>query len=270
MGSNLQRQDSGSFDASSFRVCCAGRPKNGVGSVVCFDWDCTITVKHMYKAYAGWDVYAQDLAIWCHNQRIANPLDIPWRGSIVDRMVFDGNSDLFRYVICNYFLGGPERVEMLKKLFSTLRQRYCATICILTRGEVAALHHVMKRALPEWAWFFAGGWVGDTRNEYFSLEDPSEIGALQQGLAKNVPPGEEAEKEDILEARFPFGAHQVLLVDDSISTDRSMRAGVSTGRRGGCFQYLDLPHEGDGIDEVACAEIERLVSQRPICEVASS
>ena len=36
-----------------------------MGSVVVFDWDCTVTCKHMYKCLAGWGGFAEDMDAWC-------------------------------------------------------------------------------------------------------------------------------------------------------------------------------------------------------------
>ena len=34
--------------------------QGGTGPVIVFDWDCTITCKHMFKVLAGWPGYWYD------------------------------------------------------------------------------------------------------------------------------------------------------------------------------------------------------------------
>eukprot|EP01052_Picozoa_sp_SAG31_P057104 SAG31_NODE_16713_length_698_cov_3.382304_1_plen_87_part_10 len=36
-----------------------------MSDIVVFDWDCTITCKHMYKCLAGWDGFVDDMDKWC-------------------------------------------------------------------------------------------------------------------------------------------------------------------------------------------------------------
>ena len=43
-------------------------------TTVVFDWDCTITSVHMYKAAAGWTPYSGELAAWLRQQGGGAPL----------------------------------------------------------------------------------------------------------------------------------------------------------------------------------------------------
>ena len=72
-----------------------------MAAVCVFDWDCTVTCKHMYKCLAGWDGFADNMDSWCrtagaalrscHSRRPADRADPPpplapspprwWRGS---------------------------------------------------------------------------------------------------------------------------------------------------------------------------------------------
>ena len=61
--------------------------QGGDGAVIVFDWDCTITCKHMFKVLAGWPGYCEHFSEWCGEQTIPDPLRTPMRDSICERMV---------------------------------------------------------------------------------------------------------------------------------------------------------------------------------------
>jgi hypothetical protein len=45
--------------------------QGGTGPVIVFDWDCTITCKHMFKVLAGWPGY------WCARRLVPTLLRPP-------------------------------------------------------------------------------------------------------------------------------------------------------------------------------------------------
>jgi hypothetical protein len=133
-------------------------------TTVVFDWDCTITSVHMYKAAAGWTPYSGKLVAWLRQQGGGAPLpdlEIMYSkeslrsddgGGPVTRALtlgggVEGRTHL-RHVARGYFLGGEQRVAWLGELFASLAARR-VRLCVLTRGEAASVRAVFEAATPE-------------------------------------------------------------------------------------------------------------------------
>ena len=227
--------------------------------VVVFDWDCTITSKHMFKTLAGWAEYGEELRQFCVARKIIDPLSLPMEDSICERMQFGGGAEgdaLLRTVFVEFFMGGEKRAAEVKKLLSTLRSNG-ATLCVLTRGETDSLREVFGRVLQDWAPFFEGGWIGNTLNDFFTVEPDGSLSSVRGGLSELT--GEKT-KQQLLEAVFPFATHAVLLVDDDISRETNkVLASSAPGARGGFISLLDLPLENDGLQPTSISLLLSLV-----------
>ena len=118
-----------------------------------------------------------------------------------------------------YFMGGEQRTAKIKELLTKLHEKHGCRLCVLTRGEAAALHRVFELVVPDWAALFEGGWIADTSNNYFTinpsrtfggaggLNDEAGGGYLLSEQAPNlstVGRYGECTKELILESVFPF------------------------------------------------------------------
>mmetsp|Transcript_64560 Transcript_64560/g.120178 ORF Transcript_64560/g.120178 Transcript_64560/m.120178 type:complete len:290 (+) Transcript_64560:96-965(+) len=238
--------------------------------VVCFDWDCTITCRHMYKAFAGgqWSqVHSKPFQAWCQEHQLPNPLSARARSSVTDRMLcledaIGASGAQHVKVICReYFLGGEERIKMLVRLFKALQDGKCI-LCILTRGEAPALRLCFERAIPELACYFTQGWIGDTSGEYFKVGEDGKISRMKTGLHTSNS-AREPPKEAILEENFSLTKQKVVLVDDSIIPQSTKGITIKTqkGESSGLIHQLDLPFEKVGIDEDASAKLLGLVRQ---------
>mmetsp|Transcript_10873 Transcript_10873/g.24687 ORF Transcript_10873/g.24687 Transcript_10873/m.24687 type:complete len:288 (-) Transcript_10873:66-929(-) len=238
-------------------------------TVVCFDWDCTITCRHMYKAFAGgqWaQVHSKPFQAWCQEQGLPNPLSTRRaRTCVTDRMLCLEDevcgSERVKIACREYFLGGEERIQLLVRLFKALKDEKCI-LCILTRGEAPALRVCFEKAISELACYFAQGWIGDTSGEYFKVGEDGSLSKMHTGLhacrSMREPP-----KEVILEENFSLTKQKVILVDDSIIPQSTKEITIKTqrGERSGLIHQLDLPTENAGIDEEASAKLLSLVRQ---------
>lgn len=231
----------------------------GGGPIVVFDWDCTLTSRHLYKILAGWSPYCGPFSEWCVAHDIPDPIKIPMRhGSIVERMAFGGageGDEMLRRAFREYMMGGEERIAAIKELLVELHTVHGCTLCVLTRGETASLRVVFDKVLPDWAPLFEGGWVANTANEYFTCDASGMLSEQMSGLTTGG-----ASKENMLEQLFPFDSHTVLLVDDSISHGSSLVSSTTPGELGGgVIHLLDLPLEQRGLDGPSMAMLRQVV-----------
>jgi endonuclease/exonuclease/phosphatase family metal-dependent hydrolase len=248
-----------------FRVRAAGgvvgvAAMPGGGLIVVFDWDCTVTSRHLYKILAGWSAYCGPFSDWCVAQDIPDPIKIPMRhGSIVERMAFGGGEEgdeMLRRAFCDYMMGGEARIASIKELLVELHTVHGCTLCVLTRGETASLRVVFDKVLPDWAPLFEGGWVANTANEYFTCDASGMLSEQMSGLTTGG-----ASKENMLEQLFPFDSHTVLLVDDSISRGSRLVSSTTPGELGGgVIHLLDLPLEQRGLDGPSMAMLRQVVA----------
>mmetsp|Transcript_30189 Transcript_30189/g.70455 ORF Transcript_30189/g.70455 Transcript_30189/m.70455 type:complete len:284 (+) Transcript_30189:73-924(+) len=234
------------------------------GVVVCFDWDCTITSRHMYKAFAGgqWsEVHSKPFEEWCKRNQIPNPMSVKLQRSIIDRMFVTEarGEEYLRQAFREYFLGGEARIQMLTQLFQSLLEEKCV-LCILTRGDASSLRLCFDKAIPEWSTLFSSGWIGDTSGEYFRSDSKGQLSPARDGLHSGR---NEQQKEAILEEHFPFTTNKVILVDDSIIPNSTKTNTIKTrdGRKGGLIHLLDLPTEKLGINEESSDMLLGLVRQ---------
>lgn len=132
---------------------------------------------------------------------------------------FGGNNEHLRKCMIEYFLGGKVRTAKIQELLTELHEKHGCRLCVLTRGEAAALRIFFELVVPDWAPLFEGGWIGDTSNNYFTvnpsrtaggaggLNDESGGGYVLSEQAPNlstVGRYGECTKELILESIFPF------------------------------------------------------------------
>lgn len=227
--------------------------------VVVFDWDCTITSRHMFKTLAGWDGYGDELSNFCAKRDITDPLSLPMDFSICERMQFGGGVEgdaLLRTVFIEFFMGGAKRAAEIKKLLATLRSDG-TTLCVLTRGETHSLHVLFDTVLQDWAPLFQGGWIGNTLNDFFTVESDGSLSSVDTGLSDI---NGDCTKQQLLESIFPFTKHAVLLVDDDISPETNkVLASSAPGARGGAISLLDLPLEKDGLQPTSISLLLSLV-----------
>ena len=235
--------------ASSGRALPANQ--GGAGPIIVFDWDCTITATHMFKVLSGWEGYCEPFSDWCVEQGIDDPLRIPVRESICERMEFGGGAAglaALKHVFVTFFMGGEERMAQVKAALTTLKHTHGCRLCVLTRGDTASLRIVFDKVLDEsWAELFEGGWIANTFNDYFTCSGSGALSAITPGLTSIGREGD-GSKESIIEAVFPFTEEFVMLVDDSISRSSMLAATSAPGNRGGTISLLDLPMEKDGLD----------------------
>jgi hypothetical protein len=241
----------------------AGGAANAAAStaaVVVFDWDCTVTSRHMFKTLAGWDGYSAELSAWCDAQGITDPLSIPMDFSICERMQFGGGAKgdaLLRTVFIEFFMGGEKRATEIKDMLTTLRADG-ATLCVLTRGETHSLHVLFDTVLRDWAVLFEGGWIGNTLNDFFTVSSDGTLSSVGTGLSEISG---ECTKQQLLESLFPFTEHRVLLVDDDISPETNkVIASSAPGADGGTIAQLDLPLEMDGLQPTSMKMVLSIVS----------
>ena len=232
------------------------------GPIIVFDWDCTITCKHLFKVLAGWPQYCGALSEWCSHRDIPDPIKIPMKESIVERMAFGGGAEgeeLLRRVFREFMMGGEERIAAVKDVLTELRTVHKCTLCVLTRGETASLRILFDKIIPDWAPLFEGGWIANTFNDYFTCDASGALSAQMPGLSTVGTRGGEVTKEAILEAIFPFTQETVMLVDDSISRGSTLISSTAPGERGGSIQLLDLPLEADGLNAESMAQLRAMV-----------
>ena len=236
--------------------------QGGTGPIIVFDWDCTITATHMFKVLSGWEGYCEPFSAWCVEQGIDDPLRIPVRESICERMEFGGGAAglaALKKVFVTFFMGGEERMAQVKAALTTLKHTHGCRLCVLTRGDTASLRIVFDKVLDEsWAELFEGGWIANTFNDYFTCSGTGALSATTPGLTSIGREGD-GSKESIIEAVFPFTDEVVMLVDDSISRGSILAATSAPGNHGGSISLLDLPMEKDGLDATSIALLLSLV-----------
>jgi hypothetical protein len=254
--------------------------------VVVYDWDCTITSRHMFKVLSDWSGYAEDFERWCTAQNIPSPLREPLDPSrgIVSRMEFGGGDAgraLLRRVIREYFLGGEERVAELTAHFQRLQaaEGGGCKLCVLTRGETASLRLAFEVGVPEWSPYFVGGWIANARQQYFTITSSNSSSGSLSPLAENLcgsglPARSRWTKEQIIASLYPLPGYAqqpdqtrelLLLVDDSITTGSRLQPGTDDAGAGGAQQeehgvrQLDLPYEREGLDAESMRLVEAIV-----------
>ena len=66
--------------------------------------------------------------------------------------------------------GLEDRISQLSDHFrwlNTAKNGGCQ-LCVLTRGETASLRKVFEVCVPEWSPLFEGGWIANTKQEFFT------------------------------------------------------------------------------------------------------
>ena len=112
-----------------FGAVTAALPFGAPRRVIVYDFDCTITSRHLYKCLANWAGYAENFERWLTEQDIPSPLGKQGQ-SVAARMGFGGGEAgraCLRKVVREYFLGGEARTARLTEHFRTLREASCRT-----------------------------------------------------------------------------------------------------------------------------------------------
>ena len=227
------------------------------GLVVCLDWDCTVTERHMHKDTGNRSqggMHSAHFEEWCQRNGVDSSRSRAGL-SAVDRLDF--GDDTARVVI-DYFLGGAERVRQLTAFFEWLRAQD-AQLCILTNGETAAVRQLFEAGFAPWASLFAGGWIANTYDEFFVTAADGRVGEIQRGqfgIGRRLPV--DSTKEAILDSFFG-GRCTVILIDDSITRDRSFSVAAAEGATS--MHCVDLPYEGSGLQEEHLTAVTELVQQ---------
>ena len=107
-----------------FGAVTAALPFGAPRRVIVYDFDCTITSRHLYKCLANWAGYAENFERWLTEQDIPSPLGKQGQ-SVAARMGFGGGEAgraCLRKVVREYFLGGEARTARLTEHFRTLRE----------------------------------------------------------------------------------------------------------------------------------------------------
>jgi hypothetical protein len=236
--------------------------QGGSGPIIVFDWDCTVTCTHMFKVLSGWAGYCEPFSAFCAEHGYEDPLGIPVRESICERMHFGGGAAgqaALAECFVQFFMGGETRMAQVKALLTTLKHTHGCRLCVLTRGDTASVRLVFDKVLDaSWAELFEGGWIANTFNDYFTCSATGALSATTPGLTTIGRHGD-VSKESIIETIFPFTEEVVMLVDDSISRGNVLAASSAPGDRGGAISLLDLPIEKEGLEATSIALLLNLV-----------
>ena len=83
------------------------------------------------------------------------------------------------------------------------------------------MRQLFEAGFAPWASLFAGGWIANTYDEFFVTAADGRVGEIQRGqfgIGRRLPV--DSTKEAILDSFFG-GRCTVILIDDSITRDRS-------------------------------------------------
>lgn len=218
------------------------RPRSLIG----FDFDCTLTIRHFYKVFA-WG-YAQgnnhkhyeDFAEWCENRGLPTYMkkSVPYDEDPVCAAVEDfchrAGRDAFRELFREVFLGGDARITATAAWLERLRCQENCEFAIVTAGVSAAVLQGLA-AVPEWLPHFPASRVWDTSQGRHQVHGTMDQKAL---ICRDLAPE----------------APRILLVDDSSSRDPVppwvlAAAGVQVYEG-------PLPYEGPGIQEAERMAVE--------------
>eukprot|EP00929_Paragymnodinium_shiwhaense_P018465 TRINITY_DN12919_c0_g1_i1.p1 TRINITY_DN12919_c0_g1~~TRINITY_DN12919_c0_g1_i1.p1 ORF type:complete len:292 (-),score=27.06 TRINITY_DN12919_c0_g1_i1:255-1079(-) len=226
----------------------------GKTSVIGFDFDCTLTVRHFFKVFAmGYlkgNMLVHDhcaaFAAFCKARGIKPKLQaIPdglWSGNAMGAALEDfsqaNGEDAFRDVFREVFCGGEERIRIVADWLENARRCLGADHAVEFAIVTAGISSTVLRGLsvvPEWQPYFPLSRVWDT----------------SQGRHKHG--SVIAMKAFLLRDLCPDAAH-VVLVDDSLSHDEPQKWTLDIARvevfRG------ELPYEGSGLSASSLAQLE--------------
>jgi hypothetical protein len=147
--------------AASVRGVAA--PPTHSGLVVCLDWDCTLTTRHMHKdsgQRGQGGMHSGHFFQWCAEHGVDSATSRAGL-SAIDRLDFGADTE---HVCVEYFFGGRERIAQLTAFLQRMKA-HGAVLCILTNGETAVIHRHFTTVLSAWAQLFSGGWVGNIHDE---------------------------------------------------------------------------------------------------------
>jgi hypothetical protein len=152
---------------------------------IAFDFDCTLTVRHLYKALA-WgflpDGHPQrppdhphhpEMEAWVKENEPtllhATRLNPQWRPeppapvnevSTVLDFLASTDADAYRRLMRDFFFGGDQRIIEMQAFFRDLEARG-AELYILTAGVASSVSQVLAMAVPEWLQFFPSNRIYD-------------------------------------------------------------------------------------------------------------
>jgi hypothetical protein len=222
-----------------------------------FDFDCTLTVRHLYKALA-WGFlpnghpqrppdhpHHPEMEMWVKEKEPtllhATRLDPQWRPerpapanevSTVLDFLASQDAEASRRLMRDFFLGGDQRIAEMAAFFRDLETRG-AELYILTAGVAASVSQLLATAVPEWLPFFPSNRVHDIGHHRHKV---SSIAGVKMLILRDIAgkPG--------------------FLIDDSLAKE-PLEAWVpdASGIRG-----LDiLEYEGEGIQQAERETIMR-------------
>jgi FMN phosphatase YigB (HAD superfamily) len=192
--------------------------------LVCFDFDCTLSVIHMFKEIAGWERPNQLDPPFAQSEKgqIAKIRELnqkPWAAAGSPPQLFvEASGTIFSAAL----LGGEQRVSTLRAMLTHL-QASRAEAVIITKGYVGAVQQVMQDVgLLQ---YFAAVY-GLTGNIYGTTEYDIQVQHLEFGL-EGRPEQQYSQKSAVIQqiaGLRQLSPDEILFVDDDPQEVRGVAA----------------------------------------------
>lgn len=221
------------------------------GPLIGFDFDCTLTSTHFYKAFAwGYSQgqrngFADKLMGWCKARGLPEGVSIDAHSGyhqdpMTDALEFfctNAGDKQFREMFRDLFLGGEERIQLITTWLAKSQLDHGCEYAIVTAGQSSAVLRALNTAVPEWTPFFPNANVWDTSQ---SRHAATSVAGAKCLMLRDLRP----------DARW------ILLVDDALKKD------VVPGWITTCTKvesWDKLVYEGPGISAHDLEQITQLL-----------
>lgn len=217
--------------------------------LLAFDFDCTITVRHMFKVFAwGFSrgdenahAHCKAFFSYCEERDLPTAMEggvfqgIDGGSSVlgaVEDFVAQAGEEAFKDAFREVFLGGEQRIAWLTARLEKLHQQG-VQFCIVTAGMSSSVVRCLI-AVPEWRSYFPSDRIWDTSQSRHSVRS---VACHKVLMLRDICPS----------------ASKAILIDDSLCRDRPPRWMLEGAQ---VEIYEDLPYEGPGVSEATFDAIE--------------
>jgi len=227
------------------QLCAAERGEMLARRLIGFDFDCTLTIRHFYKAFA-WGYFQGSAQAHPHCQEFfeycrKNGMDSKMKGipdhedcmvCAVEDFCRHAGEDAFREVFRTVFLGGEERISLVADWLRRMQESR-VDFDIVTAGTSSTVLRALA-VTPEWLPFFPSNRVWDCSQGRHAVRS---VAAQKALILRDICPT----------------AGKILLVDDALSHDKPPEWVLQAAN---VKVFRDLPYEGPGVDAEILEAVE--------------